>query len=583
MAASTSSLPVAEQPKGVWRKPTAADKNDPLINRFIKVYFDGNYAYVEADVLSYNPDTNIHTVKFVCDDDPTEENLSASTCDWLIMDESQEAVVVSKKSRLSISNPSPGHSSGYLTAPGGTPSTTGGITPPTRTAAAAAPQPPIYISSLVHRELMHKATFKELERLQLNLNGGRPLPIDRLKCSRAGKDLAHVDGTGGMEGDDGRSCYKIVVHFDTIRSNLVNNVLVAYENLKKKSTFQPYIKPATNNPTTPRGTSVGPPCENGQFLVERRYRDALRLRWAKEGAKIYERHDADDPAGNAPEDTVRIFIPEKAKNGPTLIESLGSDALYWLHIASIDQHERNDLFTHWPVSQSFTEAFRARFNRRIRIECTYEPDTSVDFSAFADPSGALLKTYGVYVQCDVNDAEYYLSMIPKRSKASKYIEKEAAPAYSQHGVAFCNSALNVNVQREETGGFGAVEISESTQEASEIPLPSALPKKYHNNIQGFVADLVTASSLNNQRRMLRDCPWGMLTLPPTLKPARFESESSFSKVVGGHSESIVDLAARLQVSARTHTPSLPCVWAPHAPLFTPSPPPCVHTCGWPAV
>jgi hypothetical protein len=63
------------------------------------VWWEGNQAYLEADVYGYNPFTGKHKLKYVIDSDEAEENLVDLKSQWEWLDESKEELSIKKRSR----------------------------------------------------------------------------------------------------------------------------------------------------------------------------------------------------------------------------------------------------------------------------------------------------------------------------------------------------------------------------------------------------------------------------------------------------------------------------------------------------
>ncbi|GMH67623.1 hypothetical protein TrRE_jg7010 [Triparma retinervis] len=63
---------------GNWRKPKASERAKELVGKKVKIYFEGNYSYLEAEVYDYDPSTNKHDVKYTCDDEEAKELLDHS-------------------------------------------------------------------------------------------------------------------------------------------------------------------------------------------------------------------------------------------------------------------------------------------------------------------------------------------------------------------------------------------------------------------------------------------------------------------------------------------------------------------------
>lgn len=74
-----------------------------LVGRKVKIYFEGNYTYLEAEVFEYAADINKHRVKFLCDGDDSMELLDPtnSKVDWYIFDTSLPPPTIKKRASLS--------------------------------------------------------------------------------------------------------------------------------------------------------------------------------------------------------------------------------------------------------------------------------------------------------------------------------------------------------------------------------------------------------------------------------------------------------------------------------------------------
>ena len=70
-----------------------------LINKRIRVWWDGNQAYLEASVDSFDEKSRTHTVTYFADGDVTTEDLVGCSIDWLWLDETKEDVAIVKRKR----------------------------------------------------------------------------------------------------------------------------------------------------------------------------------------------------------------------------------------------------------------------------------------------------------------------------------------------------------------------------------------------------------------------------------------------------------------------------------------------------
>ena len=85
---------------GNWRKPKASERAKELVGKKVKIYFEGNYSYLEAEVYDYDPSTNKHDVKYTCDDEEAKELLDHSvpgSSDFLVFDESLAPTEIKKR------------------------------------------------------------------------------------------------------------------------------------------------------------------------------------------------------------------------------------------------------------------------------------------------------------------------------------------------------------------------------------------------------------------------------------------------------------------------------------------------------
>ncbi len=70
---------------------------DRILHKRVKVWWEGNQSYFEADVVEHNPLTGKFKCRYLCDDTQCYENLADPASDWSWLDESQEAAVIKKK------------------------------------------------------------------------------------------------------------------------------------------------------------------------------------------------------------------------------------------------------------------------------------------------------------------------------------------------------------------------------------------------------------------------------------------------------------------------------------------------------
>lgn len=82
--------------KGYWKKPNFPGKvTNQVINRVIKVYFEGNQEYFVADVCKYDPVTKQHMIIYKTDMEEAWEDLNK--VEWMILDEEAEHMVIKRK------------------------------------------------------------------------------------------------------------------------------------------------------------------------------------------------------------------------------------------------------------------------------------------------------------------------------------------------------------------------------------------------------------------------------------------------------------------------------------------------------
>lgn len=70
-----------------------------LVGKRVRIWWDGNQAYLEANVDSYDEDMRTHTVTYFDDGDVATEDLVGLTADWQWMDETKEDVAIVKRKR----------------------------------------------------------------------------------------------------------------------------------------------------------------------------------------------------------------------------------------------------------------------------------------------------------------------------------------------------------------------------------------------------------------------------------------------------------------------------------------------------
>ncbi len=68
-----------------------------MIGKRVRVWWEGNQAYFEADVLEFVEKTGRYRVHYVVDDTDNDEHLADPASDWSWLDETQAAVVIKKK------------------------------------------------------------------------------------------------------------------------------------------------------------------------------------------------------------------------------------------------------------------------------------------------------------------------------------------------------------------------------------------------------------------------------------------------------------------------------------------------------
>ena len=78
-----------------------------LVGKKVKIYFEGNYSYLEAEVFSYDPTTGKHDVKFVCDGEDSKEMLdpsNPSSSDFFVFDLSLAPTEIKKRKEVGNAN-----------------------------------------------------------------------------------------------------------------------------------------------------------------------------------------------------------------------------------------------------------------------------------------------------------------------------------------------------------------------------------------------------------------------------------------------------------------------------------------------
>ena len=95
---------------GHWKVPITQSPGNEIINRVIKVYFDGDREYYAADVAQYDERTGKHQIIYKSDLSDAWEDLSK--LQWMILDQEFEQFIISKKSAKT---------GGTASAPFGTP------------------------------------------------------------------------------------------------------------------------------------------------------------------------------------------------------------------------------------------------------------------------------------------------------------------------------------------------------------------------------------------------------------------------------------------------------------------------------
>ena len=84
--------------KGYWKKPKFAGRvTEEVVNRVVKVYFEGNQEYFVGDVCKYDPETKLHMIIYKTDMQETWEDLNE--LDWMILDEEAEHMVIKRKTK----------------------------------------------------------------------------------------------------------------------------------------------------------------------------------------------------------------------------------------------------------------------------------------------------------------------------------------------------------------------------------------------------------------------------------------------------------------------------------------------------
>lgn len=82
---------------GHWKVPKSYKADHSIINRTIKIYFDGDHEYFVADVAKYDEKTGKHCIMYRQDHDEHWEDLSKEQ--WMILDEEMEQFVIARKQK----------------------------------------------------------------------------------------------------------------------------------------------------------------------------------------------------------------------------------------------------------------------------------------------------------------------------------------------------------------------------------------------------------------------------------------------------------------------------------------------------
>lgn len=87
---------------GHWKVPKNKNVGREIINRCVKIYFEGNHEYYAADVCKYDESTGKHLVVYKQELEESWEDLSKEQ--WLILDEEAEKFVIAKKGNRPFSS-----------------------------------------------------------------------------------------------------------------------------------------------------------------------------------------------------------------------------------------------------------------------------------------------------------------------------------------------------------------------------------------------------------------------------------------------------------------------------------------------
>jgi hypothetical protein len=219
------------------------------------------------------------------------------------------------------------------------------------------------------------------------------------------------------------------------------------------------------------------------------------------------------------------FVPNN--HNQTTVANLASSYIsqldrgnYWLRVDEVGEAEVAQL------GPGFAAMFRARTGRPVRVECDYKPERAED--TYFDPdSGKTI--YGVYVQCDLSEAELFKAEIRARLEAAPatFVEASAARAYSNQADAFLSANHSVTLSRD---SFDAVAIRQAPPPllSSSSSSPN-LPPSYTSDVAAFAQDLVLASSAHAERRILFSAPSNVALSPCPSTP--FVASSPFKPAV----------------------------------------------------
>jgi hypothetical protein len=73
-----------------------------LVGKRVQIWSEGNQAFLEADVINYEPSSALHRVVYVIDKVEREENLLDPSSNWDLVEESQEELSIKKRSRTDL-------------------------------------------------------------------------------------------------------------------------------------------------------------------------------------------------------------------------------------------------------------------------------------------------------------------------------------------------------------------------------------------------------------------------------------------------------------------------------------------------